>query len=64
MGIPISNVFEDLRSGVLLCRIIERLKDGLTFMGINKKAVTRQAAVSNIEKALGVMWKQGVRAAV
>ena len=64
VGIPITNVFEDLRSGVLLCRILERLKDGLSFKGLNKKAVTKQAAVSNIEKALSVIWKQGVRATV
>lgn len=53
---------------ILVCDIERNLlfnpcKD-VKFIGLNKRAVTKAPACSNIEKALSVVWKRGVRAGV
>ena len=74
------SVIPEIRTGVLLCRILELLAPGMyltsgwfrltsfssgtKFIGVNRRAVSKPSACSNIEKALSVIWKRGVRATV
>jgi len=59
-----SNFFEDLKTGIVLCKVVERLVPGvdLTSKGIYQKPRTRATCVANIDKALSVAWRTGVNA--
>ncbi|CAL1154631.1 unnamed protein product [Cladocopium goreaui] len=59
-----SNFFEDLKTGLVLCKVVERLVPGvdLTTKGIYQKPRTRATCVANIDKALSVAWRTGVNA--
>eukprot|EP00928_Gymnodinium_smaydae_P099794 TRINITY_DN9626_c0_g1_i1.p1 TRINITY_DN9626_c0_g1~~TRINITY_DN9626_c0_g1_i1.p1 ORF type:complete len:945 (-),score=130.28 TRINITY_DN9626_c0_g1_i1:171-2945(-) len=53
--------FEDLKTGIVLCRIVERLSPGSDFStGIYSKPRVRYTCIQNIEAALHVVWKAGV----
>ncbi|CAE7480407.1 unnamed protein product [Symbiodinium microadriaticum] len=58
------NFFEELKSGLVLCKVVERLVPGadLTTKGIYHKPRTRATCVANIDKALTVAWRTGVNA--
>eukprot|EP00927_Polykrikos_kofoidii_P070999 TRINITY_DN67348_c0_g1_i1.p1 TRINITY_DN67348_c0_g1~~TRINITY_DN67348_c0_g1_i1.p1 ORF type:complete len:855 (+),score=153.80 TRINITY_DN67348_c0_g1_i1:24-2567(+) len=66
--ITAETLFEDLRTGVVLCRLVERLvPSGVDFntaraQGVNMKPRTRRPCMMNIDLALQVAWKQGVLA--
>ncbi|CAJ1444970.1 unnamed protein product [Effrenium voratum] len=59
-----SNFFEELKTGLVLCKVVERLVPGvdLTTKGIYHKPRTRATCIANIEKALSVAWRTGVNA--
>ncbi|CAE7215213.1 unnamed protein product [Symbiodinium natans] len=59
-----NSFFEELKTGLVLCKVVERLVPGvdLTTKGIYHKPRTRATCVANIEKALTVAWRTGVNA--
>ena len=67
---PIRDVFQEVRSGLLLCRIVEHCKnikvsqsrdrERFVLKGVNSRPCTRLSAIKNIELALSVIWKQRV----
>ena len=56
---PVTDLYRELRSGVMLCRIVQVLVPDADFKGINRKPRTMRPAVNNIEKALSVIWQRG-----
>uniref|UniRef100_A0A0G4GYZ6 Uncharacterized protein n=1 Tax=Chromera velia CCMP2878 TaxID=1169474 RepID=A0A0G4GYZ6_9ALVE len=47
---------QDVKSGVLLCRLVEFFTKE-EFVGLNRKPMTKKPAIQNIEKALILLWK-------
>ena len=56
---PVTDLYRELRSGVMLCSIVKVLVPDADFKGINRKPRTMRPAVNNIEKALSVIWQRG-----
>lgn len=55
------NLVEDLKTGLVLCRVVERLVPNADFSkGINMRPKTKKTCVHNIDRALQVVWKQGI----
>lgn len=55
------NLLDDLKTGLVLCRIVERLVPSADFTrGLNMRPKTRKTCVQNIDRALQVVWKQGI----
>ena len=55
-----TSIFEDMRGGVLLCKLIERLNPGAKILGINKKPMSLHQATGNIDKAYCYLFKRGI----
>mmetsp|Transcript_18556 Transcript_18556/g.39927 ORF Transcript_18556/g.39927 Transcript_18556/m.39927 type:complete len:616 (+) Transcript_18556:104-1951(+) len=65
-GKPITpeTFFQDLSNGLILCRIVQQLVPGADFSkGIFERPVAERSCIANLEKALTITWRQGVRAA-
>lgn len=56
---PITDLYRELRSGVMLCGIVKVLVPDANFKGMNRKPRTMRPAVNNIEMALSVIWQRG-----
>lgn len=48
-------------NGLVLCALIERSLSHVRLEGVNHKARTRAVCVANIEKALQIFWKTGIK---
>eukprot|EP00929_Paragymnodinium_shiwhaense_P051127 TRINITY_DN25750_c0_g1_i1.p1 TRINITY_DN25750_c0_g1~~TRINITY_DN25750_c0_g1_i1.p1 ORF type:complete len:858 (-),score=156.32 TRINITY_DN25750_c0_g1_i1:202-2775(-) len=61
--LTVDRFFDDLRSGLVLCRIVERLVPSEDFsVGLNLRPKSQKPCIANIDRALTVVWKQGVHA--
>jgi len=55
-----TSIFEELRSGVLLCRIVQTaLPNATEKMPLTEKALTKAPCLANLEEALSVILRQG-----
>eukprot|EP00927_Polykrikos_kofoidii_P038658 TRINITY_DN33063_c0_g1_i1.p1 TRINITY_DN33063_c0_g1~~TRINITY_DN33063_c0_g1_i1.p1 ORF type:complete len:809 (-),score=147.38 TRINITY_DN33063_c0_g1_i1:26-2452(-) len=62
--VTISSIFDDLRTGLVLCQIVERLLPAADCSkGVARRPKTRTSCIANIDRALAFVWKQGVRSA-
>eukprot|EP00741_Cyanophora_paradoxa_P006647 tig00001029_g6430.t2 len=57
-----ANIADEFRSGILLCALVQHLAPDVQILGINKKVLSKQPALNNIEKALSIIWKRSRRA--
>jgi thiol-disulfide isomerase/thioredoxin len=57
--VPIGDLYRELRSGVLLCGIVQVLVPEAEFKSINPRPRTMRPAINNIEKALSIIWRKG-----
>ena len=55
----ITDLYHELRSGVMLCGIVKVLVPDANFKGLNRKPRTMRPCVNNIEMALSVIWQRG-----
>jgi hypothetical protein len=56
---PITNLVEEMKNGLLLCRILERLQPDCSFVGLNKKPRSTTSCVANLERGLAIVWQRG-----
>eukprot|EP00949_MAST-11_sp_MAST-11-sp1_P000941 g941.t1 len=56
---PVEDLFREMRTGLLLCNMVQKLIPGLRMKGLNPRPRTMRPAVNNIEKALTVIWQEG-----
>jgi len=55
-----TSIFEELRSGVLLCRIVQTALPNVTEkMPLTTKTLTRALCLANLEEALSIILRQG-----
>lgn len=55
-----TSIFEELRSGVLLCRILQTALPNVTEkMPLTTKTLTRASCLANLEEALSIILRQG-----
>jgi hypothetical protein len=54
--VNIMTLHKELCNGLLLCRIMAAIVPGVKFMHLNERALTKKAALENLEQALGVVW--------
>ena len=52
-------MLEEVRSGVLLCKVLEFHQPTLDFTGLNTKARARKPCLNNIELALSALYQKG-----
>lgn len=57
---PLQNIYKEIRDGRLLCKLVQRLVPKARLNGVNQRPRSRAPAISNIEKALAVIWKNRV----
>jgi len=50
---------EEIRTGLLLCNLMQRLVPGTSYRGLNKRPLSRKPCVANLEQAIGVIWRSG-----
>ena len=55
--ITICTLHSELLSGNLLARLMQKLLPGTEFTLINERALSRKAALMNLEAALGIIWR-------
>jgi hypothetical protein len=55
--VSIMNLHSEMCSGLLLCRMMKVLVPEAEFLHLNEKALSKKAALENLEKALGVIWR-------
>lgn len=55
--ILILNLHTEMCSGLLLARIMQVVVPKCEFMHLNEKALSKKAAIENLEQALGVIWR-------
>ncbi len=55
--LAMDSLVSSFKSGVLLCKIIQFHQPTIKFLGLNEKAIARNACTANIEKGLAEMWK-------
>lgn len=53
------NMLEEIKSGVLLCKVLEFHQPTLDFTGLNAKARARKPCLNNIELALSALYQKG-----
>ena len=55
--VPITDVYQEMRNGLMLCNLMMILIPGCKITGTNGRPRTRGPALRNIEKGLTVMWQ-------
>mmetsp|Transcript_110348 Transcript_110348/g.351756 ORF Transcript_110348/g.351756 Transcript_110348/m.351756 type:complete len:664 (-) Transcript_110348:83-2074(-) len=56
--------FQDLRDGLVLCRVVQQLVPGADFSkGVCERPLAEKSCLGNLEKALTYVWRQGIKAA-
>jgi hypothetical protein len=55
--VVITNLHSEMCSGVLLCNIMKTLVPEVEFIHVAEKVLSKRAAIENLEKALGVIWR-------
>ncbi len=55
--IDITNLHASVCNGVCLSRLVKKLVPNTEFIHLNEKALSKSAAIGNLEKALGVIWR-------
>ena len=55
--VDISTLHASVCNGIMLARIVEKVIPGTKFMHLNEKALSRRAAMDNLEKSLGQIWR-------
>lgn len=55
--VNIMTLHKELCNGLLLCRIMSSIVPDVKFMHLNERALTKKAALENLEQALGVVWR-------
>ncbi|EGB05090.1 hypothetical protein AURANDRAFT_66740 [Aureococcus anophagefferens] len=57
--LTVDRVHGELRNGLLLCRLMQRLVPGTTYSRLHHKPRSKAVCIANIEQALGVVWRSG-----
>ncbi|KAJ8600116.1 hypothetical protein CTAYLR_003478 [Chrysophaeum taylorii] len=57
--IEVRTLYEELKNGLLLCRLMQHLVPGTRYERVYRKPRTRATAMFNIEQALGAIWRNG-----
>lgn len=55
--VPITDIYQEMRNGLMLCNLMMALIPGLKIRGLNGRPRTRGPALRNTEKALMAMWQ-------
>ena len=55
--IDITNLHASICNGVCLSRLVKKLVPNTEFIHLNEKALSKSAAIANLENALGVIWR-------
>jgi hypothetical protein len=55
--VDIASLHGCMCNGVLLARIVQKVVPGTSFLHLNEKALSRRAALDNLEKSLGTIWR-------
>ena len=55
-------LLENLRTGVLLCKLVQFFSPQTRFLHLHHKPRTRKLCVSNLEQALSIIWRENVAA--
>ena len=55
--VPITDLYQEMRNGLMLCNMMICLIPGCTITGTNGRPRTRGPALRNIEKGLTIMWQ-------
>ena len=58
-GVQEGSIAEQMRDGTVLAELIIGLDPKLELKGLNKRALSRAAALANIELSLGAVWRKG-----
>lgn len=57
LDVSVRSIHEQLKDGLLLCRLMQKLVPGTTYERLHRKPRTRATKIANIEQALGVIWR-------
>lgn len=55
--VVITNLHSEMCSGVLLCNIMKTLVPEIELIHVSEKVLSKRAAIENLEKALGIIWR-------
>lgn len=57
LDLSVRNIHEQLKDGLLLCRLMQTLVQGTKYERLHRKPRTKATKIANLEQALGVIWR-------